>query len=106
MSADQRFILTDARQNQIAALSNLAALLSQDAAGDVVLPFMEWMALAGLSETAARVLRARGEGPRVVRLTSKKLGVTLAEHRRWVRSRMEEAAPEKSNRDLARSMRK
>jgi hypothetical protein len=58
--------------------------------GDVVLTFREWYELAGLGEATARELRARGEGPRCVHLTEKKLGVTLAEHRRWMKSRMEQ----------------
>ena len=57
--------------------------------GDVVLSFLEWARMAGLSERTAQELRARGEGPRCIKLTDKKLGVTLAEHRRWMKSRME-----------------
>jgi hypothetical protein len=57
---------------------------------DVVLPFLDWCALAGLPESTAREMRARGQGPRVVHLTGKKLGVTMAEHRRWIKSRMED----------------
>jgi len=59
---------------------------------DVILPFLDWVMLAGLTETTARELRARGQGPRCVRLTDKKLGVTLAEHRRWVKARTEALA--------------
>jgi hypothetical protein len=57
--------------------------------GDVIMTFLEWAALAGLPESTARELRARGQGPRCVHLTDKKLGVTLAEHRRWTKARME-----------------
>jgi hypothetical protein len=59
---------------------------------DVILPFLDWVMLAGLTETTARELRARGQGPRCVMLTDKKLGVSLAEHRRWIKSRMETAS--------------
>ncbi|MFY9841443.1 MAG: hypothetical protein WAK55_34225 [Xanthobacteraceae bacterium] len=59
--------------------------------GDVILTFQEWRDLAGLPESTARELRARGEGPRCIKLTDKKLGVTLAEHRRWMKARMERA---------------
>jgi hypothetical protein len=59
--------------------------------GDVILPFLEWCELAGLPESTARELRARGQGPRCVRITDKKLGVTLAEHRRWMKARLERA---------------
>jgi hypothetical protein len=60
--------------------------------GDVVLPFLEWCELAGLPESPAREMRARGQGPRCVLLGERKLGVTLAEHRRWVKARTEAAA--------------
>jgi hypothetical protein len=60
--------------------------------GDVILTFQEWCDMAGLPESTARELRARGQGPRCVNLTGKKLGVTLAEHRRWTKARMERAA--------------
>ena len=60
--------------------------------GDMVLPFLEWAALAGISERTARDLRARGKGPRCVMLTDKKLGVSLAEHRRWIKARTEAVA--------------
>jgi hypothetical protein len=32
-------------------------------------------------------VRARGKGPRCVKLTDKKLGVTFAKHRRWIKAR-------------------
>jgi hypothetical protein len=57
--------------------------------GDVVLTFGEWCRLAGLGESTGRKLKAAGKGPRFVRLTDKKLGVTLREHRRWVKARTE-----------------
>jgi hypothetical protein len=62
---------------------------------DVVLSFLEWARLAGLSERTAQELRAKGKGPRCIKLTDKKLGVTLAEHRRWVKTRMEEVPPQR-----------
>jgi hypothetical protein len=59
--------------------------------GDVILTFQEWCDMAGLPESTARELRARGQGPRCVNLTGKKLGITLADHRRWMKVRMERA---------------
>jgi hypothetical protein len=59
---------------------------------DLILSFSEWAELAGLSLRAARELRARGQGPRCIKITDKKLGVTLAEHRRWTKARMEAVA--------------
>jgi hypothetical protein len=80
------------REEQIAIIRDLAAAISEDKDGDVILPFLEWCALAGLPESTAREMRARGQGPRCVKYTGKKLGVTLAEHRRWTKSKMEVAA--------------
>ena len=77
-------------QIDIATRRRPIPLLGDD--GDMVLPFLEWAALAGISERTARDLRARGKGPRCVMLTDKKLGVSLAEHRRWVKARTEAAA--------------
>jgi hypothetical protein len=56
---------------------------------DKVMPFLEWVMLADLTESTARELRAQGKGPRCVKITDKKLGVTLGEHRRWLKARME-----------------
>ena len=58
---------------------------------DVILPFLDWARLAGISGRQAKRLRAIGEGPRCVRLGERKLGVTMAEHRRWTKARMERA---------------
>jgi hypothetical protein len=58
---------------------------------DMVIPFLDWVMLAGLTETTARELRAQGKGPRCVKITDKKLGVKLGEHRRWIKARMEAA---------------
>ena len=80
------------REDQIATLRSLAAAIEDGNGGDIILPFLEWCALAGLPETTAREMRMRGDGPRCVKLTGKKLGVTLAEHRRWTKARMEAAA--------------
>jgi hypothetical protein len=80
------------REEQIQTLAPLLAAIGEDKDGDVILPFLEWCALAGLPESTAREMRARGEGPRCIKYTKKKLGVTLAEHRRWTKARMEIAA--------------
>jgi hypothetical protein len=57
--------------------------------GDAVLTFGEWCRLASIGESTGRKIKAAGKGPRFVRLTEKKLGVTLREHRRWMKARME-----------------
>jgi predicted DNA-binding transcriptional regulator AlpA len=60
--------------------------------GNLILSFLEWCELAGLPESTAREMRARGQGPRCVQLGGRKLGVSLAEHRRWVKARTEASA--------------
>jgi hypothetical protein len=77
------------RQNQLTALASLLAVVNQDREGDVILSFSEWCCLAGIPRSTAREMRARGQGPRFMRLNGKRLGITVAEHRRWMASRME-----------------
>jgi predicted DNA-binding transcriptional regulator AlpA len=56
---------------------------------DSILPFYVWAEKAGISERQAKRLRQTGQAPRCVRLGERALGVTLAEHRRWVKTRLE-----------------
>ena len=56
---------------------------------DSILPFYAWAEKAGISERQAKRLRQTGQAPRCVRIGERALGVTLAEHRRWMKSRME-----------------
>jgi hypothetical protein len=58
---------------------------------DAIMTFGTWARLAGISTRQAKRLRQIGQGPRCVRLGSRKLGVTVAEHRRWTKSRLERA---------------
>jgi hypothetical protein len=52
-----------------------------------VLRFSEWAALAGVSLRTGRRLVASGRGPAIVRLSSKRMGVTVGAHRQWLASR-------------------
>jgi predicted DNA-binding transcriptional regulator AlpA len=52
-----------------------------------VLRLPEWAQLARISLRTARRLMASGDGPRVVRLSSRRFGVTLAAHKEWIASR-------------------
>jgi len=52
-----------------------------------VLRFNEWCALAGISTRTGRRLLTAGTGPAIVRLSSKRMGVTVASHRAWLASR-------------------
>jgi hypothetical protein len=58
---------------------------------DVIMSFYDWARLAGISERQAKRLRQNGQAPRCVLIGERKLGVTLAEHRRWTKARMERA---------------
>jgi hypothetical protein len=57
-----------------------------------ILPFYVWAEKAGISERQAKRLRQTGQGPRCVRTGERTLGVTLAEHLRWIKTRMEAVA--------------
>jgi predicted DNA-binding transcriptional regulator AlpA len=52
-----------------------------------VLRIPEWAVLANISLRSARRLIASGEGPKVVRISSRLIGVTLASHKAWVAAR-------------------
>jgi hypothetical protein len=56
---------------------------------DKVLPFKVWQReYSGLSEpTARRICRPGAGGPPLVRLSARRLGVRLGDHRRWVQER-------------------
>jgi len=52
-----------------------------------VLRFAEWCALAGISTRTGRRLLVAGTRPTIVRLSSKRMGVTVGAHRAWLASR-------------------
>jgi predicted DNA-binding transcriptional regulator AlpA len=56
-----------------------------------VLRLREWAELAGVSMRTARRILASGTGPRIVQLSSKRVGVTVGAHKRWLEAR--ERAP-------------
>lgn len=59
---------------------------------DKVLSFGDWCNLNGISESTGQRIIARGEGPRFIRLSAKRKGVTVGENRRWQQSRQIESA--------------
>lgn len=57
-----------------------------------VLSFNEWCSLNSFSRATGQRLIAAGEGPRFLKLSERRIGVTVAENRRWQLSRMVETA--------------
>jgi len=53
-----------------------------------VLTFRQWAALNALGERTARRLLHNGNGPAVVRLSAKRIGVTVAADRAWKAGRV------------------
>jgi hypothetical protein len=70
------------RQSQSTLDQPLSMLLDSQ-----VLYLSEWAQLARISMRTARRILARGDGPTVVRLSAKRVGVTVAAHKRWLASR-------------------
>jgi predicted DNA-binding transcriptional regulator AlpA len=66
--------------------------LSSDVEGDRVLSFAEWHTLNGFSRATAQRLLASGQGPRFIKLSERRIGVTVSESRRWQASRLIETA--------------
>jgi hypothetical protein len=56
---------------------------------DCVLPFLIWVRdYSGVSEaTARRICVPGGSGPPLVRLSERRLGVRLGDHRAWLEAR-------------------
>jgi predicted DNA-binding transcriptional regulator AlpA len=54
---------------------------------DRVLSLTEWAKLAGISPRTARDVIARGDGPKVVQLSHKRLGIPVCDHREWLAAR-------------------
>jgi predicted DNA-binding transcriptional regulator AlpA len=52
-----------------------------------VLRLREWAQLAGVSMRTARGILASGTGPRVVALSSRRVGISVAAHKQWLASR-------------------
>ena len=59
---------------------------------DRVMSFDEWCLLNGFSRSTGQRLVASGKGPAFIRLSVRRVGVTVAENRRWQASRMIETA--------------
>jgi predicted DNA-binding transcriptional regulator AlpA len=66
--------------------------ICDDLEGDRVLSFAEWHTLNGFSRATAQRLLASGNGPRFIKLSERRIGVTVAENRRWQTSRLIESA--------------
>jgi hypothetical protein len=67
---------------------------SHDPDPDQVITFHEWCKLNDLSTATGERLRRSGAGPRFVRISARRLGVTRRENRRWQDSRLiENTAP-------------
>jgi hypothetical protein len=67
---------------------------SSDFSDDFVLPFLVWVKeYSGLSEATCRRITQPGcGGPPLVRLSARRVGVRLGDHRAWVETRKSAAA--------------
>jgi len=55
---------------------------------DKVLTFDQWCRLNAISVSTGRRLLTDGSGPQVLRLSEKRIGITVAANRAWQQSRM------------------
>lgn len=60
--------------------------------GDRVLSFEGWCQLNGFSRSTGQRLIKAGKGPQMVKLSARRIGVPMEEHRRWLAARMIETA--------------
>jgi hypothetical protein len=66
--------------------------LGGDIEGDRVLSFVEWYTLNGFSRATGQRLLASGKGPRFMKLSDRRIGITVNENRRWQASRLIDSA--------------
>jgi predicted DNA-binding transcriptional regulator AlpA len=59
---------------------------------DRVLSFKQWCEINGFSRSTGQRIISAGNGPRFIQLSEKRIGVTVAENRRWQASRVIETA--------------
>jgi predicted DNA-binding transcriptional regulator AlpA len=53
-----------------------------------VLSFKQWCEINGFSRSTGQRMIARGKGPRFIQLSDNRIGVTIAENRRWQAARL------------------
>ncbi|WP_051000414.1 helix-turn-helix transcriptional regulator [Bradyrhizobium diazoefficiens] len=63
-----------------------------DLGGDRVLSFDDWCKLNGFSRSTGQRIVSAGKGPTFIKLSVRRIGVTVAENRRWQASRLIETA--------------
>jgi predicted DNA-binding transcriptional regulator AlpA len=61
-------------------------------APDRVLSFRQWYELNGISRTTAKRLVAAGNGPRIIRLAPRRIGVRESDAAAWQAARMRDGA--------------
>jgi hypothetical protein len=66
--------------------------LERDADLDRVTSFLAWCQRIGVSPATGRRLLSSGEGPRITRLSERRIGVRERDHRAWLDARSETAA--------------
>jgi predicted DNA-binding transcriptional regulator AlpA len=59
--------------------------------GQQVLKFAEWCALVGVSAATGRRILKSGSGPVITRLSARRIGISRANHARWLASREQSA---------------
>jgi hypothetical protein len=60
--------------------------------GDRVITFAEWCRINGFSEATGHRLKKRGEGPTFIQMSPRRIGVTVANNRKWQASRARQSA--------------
>jgi hypothetical protein len=53
-----------------------------------VIPWRAWCASKGISIDTARRMRERGKAPRIIKISDRRIGVTIADDREWTMERI------------------
>jgi hypothetical protein len=81
------------RENALSpAEQRAASLVPRTADRDYVMPFAQWCEINGISQPTGRRILARGEGPPILQLSPRRIGIRMSDNLRWQESRVRASA--------------
>ena len=69
-----------------------ASLVHRTADRDYVMTFAQWCEINGISQPTGRRIFARGDGPPILQLSQRRIGIRMSDNLRWQESRVRTGA--------------
>jgi predicted DNA-binding transcriptional regulator AlpA len=71
---------------------NVTGMAPGSSDDDCVIPVPEWCKRVGISHMTWKRMRKAGEGPKITRLSARRVGIRNRHSREWLDSRVEQSA--------------